>query len=363
MNSENKKKKNVGLLVGCILLLIVIIVIICFIFLKTRSYAISFDTDGGTVIESIKVKNNEIVKLPDEPTKDDYVFAGWADKDDNYVLSGTKITGNMTLKAIWIKKDKKMFTITFNSEDEETIGKIVIEDNYITKLPKTPKKEGYVFVGWVNENNEIIQIGSYIKENITVKELWREKNKTTNKITFNTDGGNNIEELLVESNKNITLPIEPVKDGYIFKGWQDQFGNIIDKDTIITKDLVLIAIWKKPYVCPKDCTPIGDGSTCKREKTTNLVTTYSCPSGYTLFNGKCLNFNNKYFSENQSSDKSWTGCKGNDYRYDEIIGGGVIAYCLKQTDKIASKNCPSGYTKDGTNCKKTEIVNCPIETD
>lgn len=289
-----------GFLVRCILLLIVIIVVICFIFLKTRSYTVLFDTDGGTVIEGIKVKNNEIVKLPDEPTKYDYVFAGWADKDDNYVLSGTKITGNMTLKAVWIKKDKKMFTITFNSEDEETIGKIVIEDNYITKLPKTPKKEGYVFVGWINENNEIIQFGSYIKENITVKELWREKNKTTNKITFNTDGGNNIEELLVESNKNITLPIEPVKDGYIFKGWQDQFGNIIDKDTIITKDLVLIAIWKKPYVCPKDCTPIGDGSTCKREKTTNLVTTYSCPSG---------------------------------------------------------------YTKDGTNCKKTEIVNCPIETD
>lgn len=44
--------------------------------------------------------------------------------------------------------------------------------------------------------------------------------------------------------------------------------------------LFLKAKWKLPYVCPDDCIPSIDGSTCTRTVTTNISKKTLCPSGY-----------------------------------------------------------------------------------
>ena len=40
-------------------------------------HTITFNSNGGTSIKSIKVKHNEKIPTPAEPTKDKWVFAGW----------------------------------------------------------------------------------------------------------------------------------------------------------------------------------------------------------------------------------------------------------------------------------------------
>ena len=41
------------------------------------TYIISFNTDGGSEVQSIILKAGERIELPDPPTKDGYVFTGW----------------------------------------------------------------------------------------------------------------------------------------------------------------------------------------------------------------------------------------------------------------------------------------------
>ena len=175
-------------------------------------------------------------------------------------------------------------------------------------------------------------------------------------ITFDTDGGTSIENIIIEEGKTIILPVDPTKDGYVFKGWTDEENKTITKDTVVSKDMTLKAVFVKPYTCPKDCTPTKDGSKCNKVVTTNMTSKSTCPSGYTLKNGKCLS-SSKYHATN--SNGTWKCNSSSDYMYSEEDGvGGAFMWCVKTTSATSSKVCPSGYTKDSNTCKKTQTINC-----
>ena len=175
-------------------------------------------------------------------------------------------------------------------------------------------------------------------------------------ITFDTDGAPNIAEISVKEKEQIKLPVNPKKDGYAFKGFIDSKGNIITKDTIVSNDMTLKAVFVKPYTCPKDCTPTKDGSKCNKVVTTNMTSKSTCPSGYTLKNEKCLS-SSKYHATN--SNGTWKCNSKTDYMYSQEDGvGGAFMWCVKTTSATSSKVCPSGYTKDGNTCKKTQTINC-----
>ena len=63
-------------------------------------------------------------------------------------------------------------------------------------------------------------------------------------IKFDTDGGSAILNQVVEKNENVKMPEEPVREGYIFKGWyfDDEEYNF---DTPVIKNLNLKARWEK----------------------------------------------------------------------------------------------------------------------
>lgn len=67
------------------------------------------------------------------------------------------------------------------------------------------------------------------------------------------------------------------KDGYVFEGWLLPDGNVVTKDTIIDGNITLKSKWKLPYVCPENCIPSDDVSTCTREVTVSLSKTTPCP--------------------------------------------------------------------------------------
>ena len=68
-----------------------------------KSFTVSFETNGGSKIESVSVERNKTVAEPSAPTKDGFTFAGWyTDKalKTAYDFS-EKVTKNMTLYAKW----------------------------------------------------------------------------------------------------------------------------------------------------------------------------------------------------------------------------------------------------------------------
>ena len=44
---------------------------------KTKTYTVSFLTLGGSKVPSVKVDENDLVPMPEEPTKEGYIFVGW----------------------------------------------------------------------------------------------------------------------------------------------------------------------------------------------------------------------------------------------------------------------------------------------
>ena len=378
--NTNKKKKGKGLIL--ILMVLIIVIIVLFLLFKcNKSYTVTFDTDGGSLIVNLEIKNGELINLPEPPTKEGYIFAGWVNESGEILTNGTKITNNINVKASWIKSDAKTSTIEFDTDGGNAVENIIIEKGKIVMLPMAPIKKGYTFVGWVNKDGKLIIKDMTINENITLKALWIKDDANPNTITFNTDGGSNIPSIKIIGGK-IVLPVNPTKEGYVFAGWVDEDGNKITEETTINENITIKATWKEPYTCPDNCTPIGDGSKCTKTTIKDVVTYTGCPSGTETVEKFCTshkkqisigfdedmtyetvgimcNDNPKGFCVNYNSRYYITGdtCPSGYYKYVETEGLGATYGCAKKSNK-GGTSCPSGYTKDGNKCKKTETLKC-----
>ncbi len=74
---------------------------------STTSYIVQFETNGGTKIENIVVEKNEAMIMPENPTKEGYLFKGWF-LDDSFTTEITNphiVVENITIYALWEQQD------------------------------------------------------------------------------------------------------------------------------------------------------------------------------------------------------------------------------------------------------------------
>lgn len=83
-----------------VLLLITIVCLVGFFTSCTKKYTVIFDSCGGTVVETISVKNKKTVQKPTDPQKEGYTFEYWSLNGEYFDFS-TKITSDITLVAVW----------------------------------------------------------------------------------------------------------------------------------------------------------------------------------------------------------------------------------------------------------------------
>ena len=76
---------------------------------RKTQYTVTFETNGGNKIKSVKVNKNSTLSKPTEPIKDGYIFGGWySDKAcKNAYDFGESVTNSITLYAKWIEKTKE----------------------------------------------------------------------------------------------------------------------------------------------------------------------------------------------------------------------------------------------------------------
>ena len=156
-------------------------------------------------------------------TREGYTFKGW-DKE----IPETMPAENITVKAQW---EINQYTITFDTNGGSEIASIT--QDYGTKItaPADPTRKGYTFKGWDKEIPETMPA-----ENITVKAQW-EINQYT--ITFDTNGGNEIDSITQDYGTAITAPADPTRKGYTFKGWDKEIPETMPAENITVK-----AQWK-----------------------------------------------------------------------------------------------------------------------
>lgn len=68
-----------------------------------NGFTVSFDTNGGTVVESVKLLHGEVLPEQSSPTREGYTFTGWyTDRAcTNPWNMEDGVTGSMTLYAGW----------------------------------------------------------------------------------------------------------------------------------------------------------------------------------------------------------------------------------------------------------------------
>ena len=72
-----------------------------------EAITITFDTKGGSIIDSITIGKDTELTLPKEPTRDGYVFKGWVDKNETPIYNKVLLAEDTTLYAIWEKVENK----------------------------------------------------------------------------------------------------------------------------------------------------------------------------------------------------------------------------------------------------------------
>lgn len=167
-----KKKRNI--IIISVIAALIIIAVVLLLLLKQNKITISFDTNGGTVVDAIEIKKGERIKLP-TTTKENYVFEGWYLKDTK--VNNKKVYKESTkLKAHWIKEDVKTFVVTFDSDGGSKVESITLEDGQKLKLPANPKKDGYEFKGWYDKNEmPILDDALLACEDITLTAKWEKE--------------------------------------------------------------------------------------------------------------------------------------------------------------------------------------------
>ncbi len=124
---------------------------------------------------------DEVLQLPEEPTKEGYRFVGWyLDEALTIPYNGEPITADMRFYA---KFEINEYTVTLDSNGGTDVSNVTVEWNTSAELP-TPTKEGYNFLGWFYANGTKYE-GQAITENITLTAHWELKVYT---VTFYVDG-------------------------------------------------------------------------------------------------------------------------------------------------------------------------------
>ena len=190
---------------------------------EINQYTIAFDTNGGSEIAPITQDYGTEITAPDNPTRKGYTFKGW-DKE----IPETMPAENMTVKAQW---EINQYTIAFDTNGGSEIAPITQDYGTEITAPDNPTRKGYTFKGWDKEIPETMPA-----ENITVKAQW-EINQYT--ITFDTNGGSEIAPITQDYGTEITVPDNPTRKGYAFRGWDKEIP-----ETMPAENITITARWR-----------------------------------------------------------------------------------------------------------------------
>ncbi|MDD4532459.1 MAG: DUF6273 domain-containing protein [Bacilli bacterium] len=121
---------------------------------------LSFIVDGE-VYHTIDTTGDGIITLPDNPTKDSYVFEGWFWEDGRMFtansLKNTPVQSSFSVYAKWKSQGEDQqpitYTITFDSKGGSAVTAITKEAGESIIAPSAPTIEGYTFENWYTDNN------------------------------------------------------------------------------------------------------------------------------------------------------------------------------------------------------------------
>lgn len=177
-------------------------------------------TEASTTVKAIFDGNFGILPTPE---REGYGFDGWFTE----VSGGKKYDGtvNVTSEApveLYAHWTAGSYTINYTGM-EDAVNHADNPSSYVVDTEvelKAPTKTGYTFLGWsgncVEEKSGKYYIVAGTIGTQTVTANWQINQY---KITFDSNGGNEIEAIEADYLEMVIAPDEPSREGYTFAGW------------------------------------------------------------------------------------------------------------------------------------------------
>ena len=184
-----------------------------------KNYTVSFYDGMGGFIASFEVPEGEASPEPEIPEFEGWTFTGW-DKDISCV------TGDMAVSALW---ERNYYIVTFTGFISE---EVIVEHGKDCPLPEC-ELEGYHYVFKVDGEP---WDGSYVTCDLTVRVTLTVNTYT---VMFLDWDGSLLNMQRVNYLRPAKAPQDPVREGWVFVGWDGDFS-------CITEDTVVIAAYHLP---------------------------------------------------------------------------------------------------------------------
>ncbi|MBE7081983.1 MAG: hypothetical protein E7372_05450 [Clostridiales bacterium] len=216
------------------LVLAVLTIVSCLMFVackpeEAKKYTVSFETFGGTVIESQIVEENKKITRPADPERTNDLFYHWYldNKNIPFDFDTYKVKGDITLKVRWAYSS----TVTYKVGDEIIGYQQVTKETYTTKPLENPTKEGITFVYWrLDGQDEPFNFNTTkITNDITLKARFLDGEVQQGQIKYylgvltgkQVEGINSSTQLITaQAGDTIALPVvKPVVQTNEFYGW------------------------------------------------------------------------------------------------------------------------------------------------
>ena len=214
-----------------------------------KTWTVTFDSNGhGTAPAVQTVEEGENAVKPADPTAEGYSFQGWyttAECAEEFQFDTTRITGNTTVYAKWVKKP----IVSFNTNGHGAApASQTVELNGKAVKPADPTAEGYVFRGWYTtaECTTEFDFNTPIAADTTLYAKWDE----IYTVTFNVgDHGTAPTAQTVENGGKATKPENPTAKGWRFDGWytDERYTARYDFDKAVTANTTLYAKWTQLF--------------------------------------------------------------------------------------------------------------------
>lgn len=187
-------------------------------------YTVTFNTDGGSEVASIKVTYGSAITLPEKnPTKEGYTFKEWGN------VPATMPANDVELKAIWtINK----YNVTFDFGFDGLVDTKDYEYNAEIVIPDVPSRAGWVFKGWEPEVAKTVPASD-----VTYTAQWE---LDIVKVRFVFWDGNTKEYEYKPGAEITEIPEVPAREGYTFKGWDKPIPDVVP---VVGGELVITAQW------------------------------------------------------------------------------------------------------------------------
>ena len=210
-----------------------------------NTYTITYYVNGG----EMKGENTQEVVYDSEytleiPTREGYEFLGWYGNDKLFESGKWSYDEDVEIVAKW---EAITSEITFDANGGKLSSYLSAKYTYGKQydLP-IPTKEGYEFDGWYNGDILIQNSGVWaLTQNLELVAQW---NKIYT-ISFNSNGGSEIPNMIGVSGKTINPPMDPIKIDYVFGGWyiDKELTQEFEFTTMPNKNITLYAKWGQTY--------------------------------------------------------------------------------------------------------------------